>query len=53
MRPRRTRKKRIVCRRSPKGVGQPPLDVVNKKPKRLWVILYVSGFAIKKKTSAL
>lgn len=53
MRPSKTRKKRIVCRRSPKGVGQPPVDVVNRRPKRLWVILYVSGLAIKKKTSAL
>jgi len=53
MRPSRTTKKRTVCRRRPKGVGQPPLDVVNKRPKRLWVILYVSGLAIKKKTSAL
>jgi hypothetical protein len=35
MRPKRTMKKRIVCRRRPNGVGQPPLDVLKKKLNKL------------------
>ena len=53
MRPSRTTKNKIECKKRPSGVGHPPLDTVNRKPKRDCVSLYVSGFASKKNTRAL
>jgi hypothetical protein len=52
MRPNKTKKKITVWKKRPAGVGQPPLARVIKGPKSIWVILKVSGFAIKKNTRA-
>lgn len=53
MRPRRTKKNNMVCNNRPRGVAQPPFDIVIKEPNIICVILYVSGQASKKKTRAL
>ena len=39
MRPSRTKKKTVVWKKSPAGVGQPPFAIVIIEPKRDWVNL--------------
>jgi len=53
MSPSKTKKNIPVWKKSPIGVGHPPVAIVTKLPKSIWVTLKVSGFAIKKNTRAL
>lgn len=46
-------KKRAVERKNPPGVGAPSFATVKSPPKRDSRSLYVSGFAIRKKTSVV
>ena len=48
-----TRKKSPVCTKNPVGVGQPSLAISTQPPKNFCISLYVSGFAIKKKTNVV
>ena len=54
MRAKMTTKKRIVWKNRPTGVGQPlALAIVPTNPPNIqWIILYVSGLATRKNTSA-
>lgn len=53
MSPRKRIKNRMEWKTRPLGVGHPLTDVITKDPKTCCVSLYVSGFAMRKKTRAL
>ena len=46
--PQRIKKNIMVCKKNPADVGQPLVATLKNLPKKDSVILYVSGFAIKK-----
>jgi hypothetical protein len=43
-----------VWKKKPHSVGQPVVEaILNSEPKHIWLMMYVSGFATKKKTTAV
>jgi hypothetical protein len=52
MTPHRTKKKTVVWKKNPRGVGAPLFSqTVKSQPSEFCVILYVSGLATRKKMS--